>query len=108
MFAALGLAAALLVPALRFRPLIRLAVEWLEVLAMIVFLPAAAALGGCSHGFVTEPTVLAWRGGDGRYRAGGHLDRPSCRTSHPTTIGGSGAGTSRRTAPARPTDASLQ
>ncbi|WP_415823718.1 type VII secretion integral membrane protein EccD, partial [Mycobacterium basiliense] len=45
-FAALGLAAALLVPATRFRPLIRLTVEWIEVLAMIVLLPAAAALGG--------------------------------------------------------------
>jgi type VII secretion integral membrane protein EccD len=45
-FAVLGLAAALLVPATRFRPLIRLTVEWLEVLAMIVLLPAAAALGG--------------------------------------------------------------
>ncbi|ORW00535.1 type VII secretion integral membrane protein EccD [Mycobacterium lacus] len=45
-FAALGLAAALLVPAMRFRPLVRLTVEWLEVLAMIVLLPAAAALGG--------------------------------------------------------------
>jgi type VII secretion integral membrane protein EccD len=45
-FAALGLAAALLVPAVRFRPFIRLAVEWVEVLAFIVLLPAAAALGG--------------------------------------------------------------
>ncbi|WP_156688645.1 type VII secretion integral membrane protein EccD [Mycobacterium sp. Marseille-P9652] len=45
-FAALGLAAALLVPAVRFRPFIRLAVEWAEVLALIVLLPAAAALGG--------------------------------------------------------------
>lgn len=45
-FAALGLAAALLVPAMRFRPFIRLAVEWAEVLALIVLLPAAAALGG--------------------------------------------------------------
>jgi type VII secretion integral membrane protein EccD len=45
-FAALGLAAALLVPATRFRPLIRLTVEWVEVLAMIALLPAAAALGG--------------------------------------------------------------
>ncbi|MGO9505848.1 MAG: type VII secretion integral membrane protein EccD [Mycobacterium sp.] len=45
-FAAFGLAAALLVPAVRFRPLIRLTVEWVEVLAMIVLLPAAAALGG--------------------------------------------------------------
>src|SRR5208283_4360051 len=45
-FAALGLAAALLVPAMRFRPFIRLTVEWAEVLAFIVLLPAAAALGG--------------------------------------------------------------
>ncbi len=45
-FAALGLAAALLVPAMRFRPIIRLTVEWAEVLALIVLLPAAAALGG--------------------------------------------------------------
>jgi type VII secretion integral membrane protein EccD len=45
-FAAFGLAAALLVPAVRFRPLVRLTVEWVEVLAMIVLLPAAAALGG--------------------------------------------------------------
>ncbi|OMC25541.1 type VII secretion integral membrane protein EccD, partial [Mycobacterium colombiense] len=40
-FAALGLAAALLVPAMRFRPFIRLTVEWVEVLAFIVLLPAA-------------------------------------------------------------------
>jgi type VII secretion integral membrane protein EccD len=45
-FAALGLTAALLVPAVRFRPFIRLTVEWVEVLALIVLLPAAAALGG--------------------------------------------------------------
>lgn len=45
-FAAFGLAAALLVPAMRFRPFIRLSVEWVEVLAFIVLLPAAAALGG--------------------------------------------------------------
>lgn len=45
-FAALGLAVALVVPATRFRPIIRLTVEWLEVLAMIALLPAAAALGG--------------------------------------------------------------
>ncbi len=44
--AAFGLAAALLVPAMRFRPFIRLTVEWAEVLALIVLLPAAAALGG--------------------------------------------------------------
>ncbi|MGV2557210.1 UNVERIFIED_CONTAM: type VII secretion integral membrane protein EccD, partial [Mycobacterium avium subsp. hominissuis] len=40
-FAAFGLAAALLVPAMRFRPFIRLTVEWVEVLAFIVLLPAA-------------------------------------------------------------------
>lgn len=45
-FAALGLAVALVVPATRFRPIIRLTVEWLEVLAMIALLPAAGALGG--------------------------------------------------------------
>jgi type VII secretion integral membrane protein EccD len=45
-FAAFGLAAALLVPAVRFRPLIRLTVEWVEVLALIALLPTAAALGG--------------------------------------------------------------
>ncbi|MGZ4510140.1 MAG: type VII secretion integral membrane protein EccD [Mycobacterium sp.] len=45
-FAAFGLGAALLVPAMRFRPIIRLTVEWAEVLALIVLLPAAAALGG--------------------------------------------------------------
>jgi len=45
-FAALGLAAALVVPATRFRPLLRLAVEWAEVLALIVVLPASAALAG--------------------------------------------------------------
>ncbi len=45
-FAAVGLAAALLVPAMRFRPFIRLTVEWVEVVALIVLLPAAAALGG--------------------------------------------------------------
>lgn len=45
-FAASGLAAALVVPAMRFRPIIRLTVEWVEVLALVVLLPAAAALGG--------------------------------------------------------------
>ncbi len=45
-FAAFGLAAALLVPTVRFRPFIRLTVEWVEVLAFIALLPAAAALGG--------------------------------------------------------------
>lgn len=64
-FAALGLAVALVVPATRFRPIIRLTVEWLEVLAMIALLPAAAALGGCLHGFATKPT---WPAGRGRER----------------------------------------
>jgi ESX secretion system protein EccD len=41
-----GLAAALLVPATKFRPLIRLAVEWLEVAALVAALPLAAWLGG--------------------------------------------------------------
>ncbi|MGF2947324.1 type VII secretion integral membrane protein EccD [Mycobacterium sp. Lab-001] len=45
-FAGSGLAAALLVPEMRFRPLVRLTVEWAEVVALIVLLPAAAALGG--------------------------------------------------------------
>ena len=45
-FAGLGLVAALVVPATRFRPFIRLAVEWAEVLALIVVLPASAALAG--------------------------------------------------------------
>lgn len=45
-FAGLGLAAALLVPATKFRPLVRLLVEWLEVLAFATLLPLAAWLGG--------------------------------------------------------------
>lgn len=45
-FAALGLAAALLVPATKFIPFIRLAVEWIEVLAFVAVLPLAAWLGG--------------------------------------------------------------
>lgn len=45
-FAAFALAAALLVPATRFIPFIRLVVEWVEVLAMIAVLPLAAWLGG--------------------------------------------------------------
>jgi type VII secretion integral membrane protein EccD len=44
--AGFGLAAALLVPATKFRPLIRLAVEWLEVAALVAALPLAAWLGG--------------------------------------------------------------
>jgi type VII secretion integral membrane protein EccD len=45
-FAALGLAAALLVPAAKFIPFIRLLVEWIEVFAIIAALPLAAWLGG--------------------------------------------------------------
>ncbi|GAT07630.1 type VII secretion integral membrane protein EccD [Mycolicibacterium novocastrense] len=45
-FAGLGLAAGLLVPVTRFIPFIRLAVEWLEVLALVAVLPLAAWLGG--------------------------------------------------------------
>lgn len=45
-FAAAGLAAALLVPATRFTPLIRMMAEWLELLAIVVALPLAAWIGG--------------------------------------------------------------
>ncbi|HTM84471.1 MAG TPA: type VII secretion integral membrane protein EccD, partial [Mycobacterium sp.] len=45
-FAALGLAAGLLVPETKFVPWIRLAVEWLEVLAFIVVGVLGAWLGG--------------------------------------------------------------
>ncbi len=60
-FAALGLAVALVVPATRFRPIIRLTVEWLEVLAMIALLPAAAALGGavCMASPLNRPGLRA-------------------------------------------------
>lgn len=59
-FAALGLAVALVVPATRFRPIIRLTVEWLEVLAMIALLPAAAALGAvCMASPLNRPGLRA-------------------------------------------------
>lgn len=45
-FAGCGLGAALLVPATKFRPLIRLLVEWMEVFAMVAIMPLAAWLGG--------------------------------------------------------------
>ncbi len=45
-FAGLGLAAALLIPAARFTPLVRMAAEWLELAAIVVALPLAAWLGG--------------------------------------------------------------
>lgn len=45
-FAGLGLAAGLLVPETKFVPWIRLAVEWLEVLAFIVVGVLGAWLGG--------------------------------------------------------------
>jgi type VII secretion integral membrane protein EccD len=45
-FAAAGLAAGLLVPVTRFTPLIRMAVEWLELAAIVVALPLAAWIGG--------------------------------------------------------------
>lgn len=45
-FAAAGLLAALLVPVTRFTPLVRMAAEWLEILAIIAALPMAAWIGG--------------------------------------------------------------
>ncbi|OBK12332.1 type VII secretion integral membrane protein EccD [Mycobacterium asiaticum] len=45
-FAAGGLLAALVVPVTRFTPLVRMAAEWLEILAIIVALPLAAWIGG--------------------------------------------------------------
>lgn len=45
-FAGLGLAAGLLVPPTRFTPLVRMAVEWLELLAITAALPLAAWIGG--------------------------------------------------------------
>jgi len=45
-FAAAGLSAALLVPATRFTPLIRMATEWLELVAIVAALPLAAWIGG--------------------------------------------------------------
>lgn len=45
-FAAAGLAAALLVPATRFTPLVRMLAEWIELAAIVVALPLAAWIGG--------------------------------------------------------------
>lgn len=46
MFSAVGLAAALLVPVTRFTPLVRMAAEWLELVAIVAALPLAAWIGG--------------------------------------------------------------
>lgn len=45
-FAGAGLLAALLVPVTRFTPLVRMAAEWLEIVAIIAALPLAAWIGG--------------------------------------------------------------
>lgn len=45
-FAAAGLAAALAVPATRFTPLVRMATEWLELVAVVIALPLAAWVVG--------------------------------------------------------------
>lgn len=45
-FAAAGLAAALVVPATRFTPLVRMVAEWLELVAIVTALPLAAWIGG--------------------------------------------------------------
>ena len=45
-FAAAGLAAALLVPVTRFTPLVRMVAEWLELAAIVAALPLAAWIGG--------------------------------------------------------------
>lgn len=45
-FAAAGLVAALLVPVTRFTPLVRMLVEWLELIAIVAALPLAAWIGG--------------------------------------------------------------
>ena len=45
-FAGTSLALALLVPATRFTPLVRMATEWLELVAIVVALPLAAWIGG--------------------------------------------------------------
>ncbi len=45
-FAGSGLAAALLVPATRFTPMVRMVAEWLELAAIVVALPLAAWIGG--------------------------------------------------------------
>ena len=45
-FAGIVLAVALLVPATRFTPLVRMATEWLELTAIVIALPLAAWIGG--------------------------------------------------------------
>lgn len=45
-FAAVGLAAALLVPVTRFTPLVRMTVEWLELFAIVTVMPLAAWISG--------------------------------------------------------------
>ena len=45
-FAAAGLAAALLVPVTRFTPLVRMVAEWLELAAIVAAFPLAAWIGG--------------------------------------------------------------
>ena len=45
-FGAAALAAALLVPATRFTPLVRMVTEWLELVAVVVALPLAAWISG--------------------------------------------------------------
>lgn len=45
-FAAAGLAAAILVPVTRFTPLVRVGAEWLELAAIVIALPLAAWVGG--------------------------------------------------------------
>jgi type VII secretion integral membrane protein EccD len=45
-FGGTGLAVALLVPVTRFTPLVRMAIEWLELVAIVVVLPLAAWIGG--------------------------------------------------------------
>ncbi len=45
-FGAAGLLTALLVPVTRFTPLVRMAAEWFEIVAIIAALPLAAWIGG--------------------------------------------------------------
>jgi type VII secretion integral membrane protein EccD len=45
-FATAGLVLALVIPVTRFTPLVRMATEWLELVAIVVALPLAAWVGG--------------------------------------------------------------
>jgi hypothetical protein len=45
-FGVAGLLAALLVPATRFTPLVRMTAEWVEIAVIIAALPLAAWIGG--------------------------------------------------------------